>query len=342
MKLCDLRILSRRVPRLQDGIDASDTFARWGDGVRRLVACIKEGEILMIVRAALVIAVIVAPLSLAHSQGAFPSKCPDGASLPFAKIEVSHPIDSSCSRLTGDPSVGDPSHLQNAVKNNFCATPLTPETYNLQQLVKLQADAVEKHVSFGFEHEPTSRDVVHSLGEGTLIRVKASLIEAHFADVPDGESVNCYKPNNEDNDIHIALGLSTDTEECSSVSAEISPHYRPETWSSIGDFETQKSKKYIPNPAIASRLQAATYRITGQLFFDGSHKPCTCDITKCNGNPRRATNWEIHPVYNIEVCRAGTACDENDDNDWLAFDTWWKHLSPAHVPPVHEHPKEKE
>ena len=66
----------------------------------------------MSVRAALVFAAIVAPLALAQSQSTFPPKCPDGASLPFAKIEVSHPIDSSCSQLTGDPSVGDPSHCK--------------------------------------------------------------------------------------------------------------------------------------------------------------------------------------------------------------------------------------
>jgi hypothetical protein len=149
--------------------------------------------------------------------------------------------------------------------------------------------------------------------------------------------VNCYQPNNEDNDIHIALGASSDTQECESVSAEISPHYRPTAWSDIGNFETKKGNLYVPNPTIASRLQAPTYRITGQLFFDASHTPCTCDVTKCGGNPRRATNWEIHPVYKIEVCKAGAACVENNDEDWVPFDTWWQHLSPAHLPRPHQH-----
>jgi hypothetical protein len=38
--------------------------------------------------------------------------------------------------------------------------------------------------------------------------------------------------------------------------------------------------------------------------------------------------WEIHPIYSIEVCKSGTACDENTDSDWLAFDAWWKSLVP--------------
>jgi hypothetical protein len=56
-------------------------------------------------------------------------------------------------------------------------------------------------------------------------------------------------------------------------------------------------------------------RITGQLFFDGSHHPKPCSGSLANtGDPVRATSWEIHPIYSIEICREGTTCMHA--NDW--------------------------
>jgi hypothetical protein len=81
---------------------------------------------------------------------------------------------------------------------------------------------------------------------------------------------------------------------------------------------------------MAARLKSLPYRVTGQLFFDASHKVCPCGTSNCS--PVRASLWEIHPVYNVEVCKAGSPCDENNDSDWLAFDTWWKSLTPLSKP----------
>jgi hypothetical protein len=81
---------------------------------------------------------------------------------------------------------------------------------------------------------------------------------------------------------------------------------------------------------MVARLTAQPYRVTGQLFFDASHKVCPCGTSNCS--PVRASLWEIHPVYNIEVCKAGSPCDENSDGDWIAFDTWWKSLTPLSKP----------
>ncbi len=219
----------------------------------------------------LFLGVVLLVSGAAFAQTSFPDHCDGGSPLPFSAIEVKHPIDSSCG-IEGKPTSPANSHIQNKVKNNFCA------------------------------------------------------IEAHHADLGGGESVNCNGGKEQDNDIHIALGSQADSQECESVSAEISPHYRPASWNEIGHFEIFNSttKKYTPNPAMASRLQAHPYRITGQLFFDASHAPCPCSKA-CT--PIRAAVWEIHPVYNIEVCK-GTTCDENTDSDWLAFDVWWKSLVP--------------
>jgi hypothetical protein len=275
--------------------------------------------------------------TLAVAQDSFSDHCPDGSSLPFAAIEVKHPIDQSCG-IEGKSTASANSHLQNQVKNNFCATASggQPETFTPQKLVDLQASTT---VASGTGKEPSDRKPLQDLGEGKLIRMKVFLIEAHHADLGSGESVNCNAATESGNDVHIAFGSQADSKECESVTAEISPHYRPASWNEIGHFESynSKSKKYTPNPAMAARLQAHPYRITGQLFFDASHQPCPCGTT-CS--PVRATEWEIHPIDNIEVCKAGTACDENTDSDWIAFDTWWNSLVPikkVRGPHTHTH-----
>ncbi len=276
--------------------------------------------------------------AVAAAQSTFPDHCPDGRALPFAAIQQKHPIDQSCG-IEGKATSPPNSKTQNRVKNNFCASG-TPETFTPQMLIDLQQNTA---VPAGYQKEPSDRTALDQLGEGKVVRMKAYLLEAHHADLgsgPDsGESVNCNNGTPPFNDIHIALGPKPSTQECASVTAEISPHYRPATWDEIGNFEVYGGGKYTVNPGMASRLQGHPYRITGQLFFDASHEPCPCGTTQCE--PLRSSLWEIHPVYQVEVCKAGTSCDETNDADWLAFDTWWKSLAPVQpVKAPHAHKKE--
>lgn len=259
------------------------------------------------------------------AQTSFPDHCPDGSALPFAAIQVSHPIDQNCG-IEGTPSAAANSHTQNKVKNNFCATGAggKPETITPQALIDLQAKTT---IPTGQGKEPSDRTPLEKLGEGKLVRMEAFLYEAHFADLGSGETVNCNGATTALNDVHIALVAQADDQECTSVTAEISPHYRPATWDEIGNYETYNAttKKYTPNAAMDARLRAHPYRITGQLFFDASHEPCPCG-TSCS--PSRASDWEIHPVYAVEVCQAGANCDVNTDSDWIAFDKWWSSMTP--------------
>lgn len=237
---------------------------------------------------------------------------------------MEHAIDKACG-LRGSRAASPGSHLQNRAKNNFCATASSgPEIITPHWLVELQARTT---VPSGYRQEPTNRTALEDLGEGKLVRMKGYLLEAHHADLGGGESVNCNRPKEGDNDVHIAFGPHANTKECDSVTAEISPHYRPDSWNEIGHFETYDSStsKYIPNPAMAARLRAHPYRVTGQLFFDASHQACPCG-TACS--PVRAAVWEVHPVYSIEVCKSGTSCDVNQDSNWIAFDKWWNSLVP--------------
>jgi hypothetical protein len=281
----------------------------------------------MLTRYFLGLVALAVPLSL-FAQTTFPDKC-GSAPLPFSSIEVKHPIDTSCG-LEGKSTSSANSKTQNKVKNNLCASG-TPETVTPDSLTALQKSTT---VPAGQGKEPADRSPLEKLGEGKIVRMKAFLIEAHVADLPSGESVNCSGPTADLNDIHMAMGTSHDTQECASVSAEIIPHYRPATWDQIGTFESWSSstKKYVGDPAVQARLLAQPYRITGQLFFDSSHQPCPCGDTKCTGDPIRASDWEIHPVYAIEVCKTGTSCNEATDSDWIAFDQWWGAMPPIKKP----------
>jgi len=278
----------------------------------------------MPLRAFLLLILTLTPSTFPAAQTKFPDNC-NGSPIPFSAIEVKRPIDSTCG-IKGKQTASMPSQIQNQVKNNLCAGAAgnPPEEITVKTLVDLQA---QTHVPSGFKKEPSDRSALTDLGEGKLVRIKAYLDEAHFADLGGGETVNCNGATEALNDIHMALISTPNGQECESVSAEILPHYRPDSWNQIGNDEKFNSttKKYTPNAGIDSRLKAHPYRITGQLFFDASHKVCPCG-TSCT--PIRASLWEIHPVYEIEVCKAGTACDENNDSDWLAFDKWWNSLTP--------------
>jgi hypothetical protein len=261
-------------------------------------------------------------VGILQGQQVFPDHCPDGRGLPFASIEVKHPVDTTCPWLNGKQSSPSASKLQNSVKNNFCITvPLAKaKLYTPQQLIELQG---KTSIATGEGQEPASRSAAQALGEGQLIKLVAFVIEAHYADIGTGESVNCGGKTEPGNDIHIALGTTATTPECASVTAEISPHYRPATWEQVGHFQTYNTTtgKTSVDAALKAHLQAQPFRFTGQLFFDASHSPCACG-TNCS--PARSSDWEIHPIYRIEACKSGTQCDADDDNDWIAFDAWWK------------------
>jgi hypothetical protein len=280
-------------------------------------------------------AAVLLPITASYAQSGLPDRCDNQRPLPFASIEVTHPLDKTCG-INGKTTSSANSQLQNSVKNNFCAINqnLLPETYTPAMLADLQRQTT---IPSGQGHEPADRQPLKQLGEGKVIRMKAYLIEAHHADLGSGESVNCGDKTEEGNDVHIAFGSAADTQECDSVTAEISPHYRPASWNEIGHYETYNNatRKYTVDPQMAARLQAHPYRVTGQLFFDASHTACPCGK---NCAPVRVSVWEIHPVYAIEVCRAGTACQESNDGDWLSFDSWWKSLTPVQpTPPPHRH-----
>ena len=268
-----------------------------------------------------------------------PSKCNVnqsyvvGCSPPFAGSE-SHEIDQRCPNEGCATRPSD--KAQNRIKNNLCATG-TPVQISFTSLDKLQR-AVDRlvqqgKISYGANGPPQPADRVKlqslptvdasgspvTLGEGKLVTLEAFVLDAKHDDTfvlgtgPvgfGGEGVNCKNSLFEWNDIHIALGRTAGASECSSVTAEIIPHFRPAVWDRF-DSNSCTSRR-VTNPLPVKRLRV---RITGQLFFDGSHKPSPCSVPAGGGNPLRRSVWEIHPVYKIEVF-SGTSFISLED--WAA------------------------
>jgi hypothetical protein len=247
------------------------------------------------------------------AQSGFPDHCSDGSPLPFASIKVKQAIDSTCG-LSGAPTATANSKLQNEVKDNFCAGMggKTPETLTPQMLAYLQA----------FRSAAAHRTGRRQAGADESLPSRRSSCEpgrGRNRELQRGCRIAKRHPHGHGSDgEHPGMRQRNDG---------ISPHYRPASWNEIGHFERYHpaTKKYTPDPGMAARPQAHAYRITGQLFFDASHTVCPCG-TSCT--PARSSLWEIHPLYAIEVCKSGTACDENSDSDWMAFDTWWNSMVP--------------
>ena len=241
-----------------------------------------------------------------------------GCNPPFADGQ-SHDIDLHC------PNEGcankDNDKAQNKIKNNLCASG-TSIQISTTSIDKLQADVDQlvRQGTFKYgESAPQAADRAKlqglstldangasvTLGEGMLVTLEGFVLDAKHDDSyvlgsgPEGfkgEGVNCKNSLFDWNDIHIALGETASAEECSSVTAEIIPHFRPAVWDR---FDSNPCTS--PHVTNALPVKGLRVRITGQLFFDGSHSPGPCGgAAGPNSFPRRAV-WEIHPVYVIEA-----------------------------------------
>jgi hypothetical protein len=204
---------------------------------------------------------------------------------------------------------------QNEAKNNFCAPdPATPIT--IQDLIDLQAD-VQKDPTIPFgntrSHPLTStagpakdRAALVKLGEGSQVVLNGYVL---IARQEGAESVNCgtHVPNSAVyHDIHISIVQNPDDTECSGVVAEMVPHHRPVAWTPANLLAVAKAKLPV--------------RVTGQRMFDSSHSPCSNGVS-VQGDPSRASLWEVHPIYKFEVCPQD---DCSSGAGWVSLEDWTK------------------
>lgn len=207
------------------------------------------------------------PSQSAIGHPGFHTNCENGLPSQLATLKQTQSTDTACD-LNGEAA----SFLQNAVKNNFCVT--APPTRVIHTTLYRPAQRIEKRLA----------GMNIAWGRPTVIpssRYVGFVLDAHHSNVNNGENVNYNATGEVNNDIHISLGPDRATLPCDSVTAELSPHFRPISWTGFDDY-------WIYHPV----------RLTGQLFFDACHKPCKPGHP---ANSARLLSREIHPVYAIDV-----------------------------------------
>lgn len=299
-------------------------------------------------RARLLVFRLLAPLVLcgvALTQVPSPKFETELTEVPFARIAETHEIDRRCP-ATGKADNNIYHYAQNAAKNNFLAkgdpVPLSFRDFNRLQQASEQQIANGKIVLQGKYPEDRTRlaNLIKvrgkPVGEGSLVSLQAYIFNANYANTKysklsdgwpaRGEAVDCDNPELDWNDIHIALSPNTNaaTDECWTVTAEISPHYRPAVWSRFHDGQNPDIEALIPGLLKQRVVENKTsdarplkLRLTGPLFYDASHRPCVFKDGKIveRHGPERRSIWEIHPLYRIEVFDAAK-------RRWLDLDRW--------------------
>jgi hypothetical protein len=234
------------------------------------------------------------------------------------------PIDQQCG-LQGAATASPANHAQNRAKNNLCATG-TPKRLRQKTLKALQKAVDATGLAYGHHPgPPASRSALttpivvgsQTFAEGDLVYFVGYISDAHAAGA---ETSNCgaKKP---DVDVHFALSEKKlkfkkkepkpkrDAKLCKSFGAELIPHLRPEMWEAANIKDLEKEQAIV--------------KVSGQLFFDGSHQPCVGKAPR-TGDPARFTVWEIHPIYDLQVCKhdSMSKCSPSDGSVWQSVKEW--------------------
>jgi len=247
---------------------------------------------------------LIGGVTVNSSFAAFELQC----DLPFKEIKGDDPV-ANCPNHGS--ATAPEQQAQNRAKNNLCATG-TPVNLTFQHFIKLQKAAEDANIPFGSHARvPEDRNALKNLvvgpggrrvGEGSVVRYVGFVSHPRYSNRSKGEAVNCKRGGAEHNDIHIDLLRSSDEPACKSITAEIVPHFRPAAW----EVDILKLAQFRDKPM----------RFTGHLFFDASHRPCKNDRDKVA--PKRASIWEIHPVYAIDVCKfkSLSRCSAGTESAW--------------------------
>jgi hypothetical protein len=210
---------------------------------------------------------------------------------------------------TGCSAAGSAHGLVNQLKRTVPPQG-TPTTLTFDTFSQLQSAAVEL-VDEGVEIPPAERDKIKSIetaegtvGEGSRVRLVAFLSEGN-PHANSGESVNCNLKRQANNDIHISVTETKDGSEFEGIVVEMIPQDRPANWTS--------SK--------LGQLHGKVLLIEGGLFYDNLHFANADANNPMQGQPKRFSLWEIHPVTSLKVCKKRTVsqCDPDRASDWKDF-----------------------
>jgi hypothetical protein len=206
--------------------------------------------------------------------------CPDGID------DIAH-----CTMPGGCGELGD--DLLNRAKNR---TDIPPAGAQVQAMTIDDIKALPQPKTWD---TGMSREKARQAGEGKLVSLTGFL---QVAKHEGAESCNCDLTRRADTDVHMVMVSDLEDAETDSVTAEITPRFR-------------KAADHLPGwlwVNVKNNLEGEYIRVTGRLMLDTKHIPQLHRLQgeRPNKGLARATNWEVHPIMKIEVCRKSvTACD---------------------------------
>ena len=143
--------------------------------------------------------------------------------------------------------------------------------------------------------------------EGSLVRLIGFIAQGLDPHANTGESVNCRLTEEKNNDFHISFAARSDQDEFDGIVVEMIPQNRPANWS----LSRLKSLK----------TQHRLLKVVGAIFYDNAHVVNSDRQNPLNGQPRRFSLWEIHPIVQFFFCKkANNQCNPENAGDWKALE----------------------
>ncbi|MEA2572701.1 MAG: Bacterial domain [Acidobacteriota bacterium] len=170
--------------------------------------------------------------------------------------------------------------------------------------------AADKVVGQASELDEEDRESIKKLKVGTATLGERSevIVSGFIVGKPHpngGESVNCGLSGVVNNDIHITISDDAENSEFQGIVVEMIPQERPDGWSTTALGKVARTKQRV--------------RITGQLFYDNAHRVNSNPKRNLNGQPKRFSLWEIHPISEFEVCTK-EPCDVTKKAGWTKLE----------------------
>lgn len=141
-----------------------------------------------------------------------------------------------------------------------------------------------------------------TIGEGNLVQFSGFLLAVR----PQGnESVNCAGLDG--NDIHLSVGAKNGSE-WGGVVVEMIPQLpHVDGWDDSTLRKVARAKLRV--------------LVVGGLTYDNEHLVNDDSLRPKNGQPKRISLWEIHPITAFFVCEV-TTCDPANHDAWTTLKAW--------------------
>jgi len=184
-------------------------------------------------------------------------------------------------------------------QKNRVQVPTSLRDISFNQVVSLNDIAVNKKGRQTWTDAERQR--VATVEDGDRVTVSGLVFDAKYSDP---ETCNCSFAAEPWLDLHIWLVRDRpNAEKSKSFVVEMTPRVRLEH----PGWTLKKLRALIPPRAWTQ------VRVGGLMTFDSEHWNFLRD-------GKRATVWEIHPVFQFWVCSSGTNCDPSQQGGWTLLD----------------------